>query len=159
VRPRFVTEVLDGVFDRALLLPGGFTVDNAAGGAVNGGTLTFTAQSLAPGASAVYSVALHAPGGFGFGFTAAYAFPANPDPFIQQPGLGLQPYGLTRAQTVACGFSPTRLLRTIELMNAAPMKPTPISPVTTSGTSYSMVINSSTASAPMAQCAPCSRYT
>jgi len=30
VRPRFVTEVLDGVFDRSLLLPGGFTVDNAA---------------------------------------------------------------------------------------------------------------------------------
>jgi len=71
-----------------LLLPGGFTVDNAAGGTVNGGTLTFTAQSLAPGASAVYSVALHAPGGFGFGFTAAYAFPANPDPFILN-NLGL----------------------------------------------------------------------
>jgi len=61
VRPRFVTEVLDGVFERALLLPGGFTVDNAAGGAVNGGTLTFTAQSLATGASVAYPVRLRAP--------------------------------------------------------------------------------------------------
>ncbi len=92
VRPRFVTEVLDGVFDRALLLPGGFTVDNAAGGAVNGGTLTFTAQSLATGASVAYPVRLRAPRGVGF--TAAYAFPANPDPFIFN-NLGLA-FSLTR---------------------------------------------------------------
>jgi hypothetical protein len=37
------------------------------------------------------------------------------------------------------------------------MKPTPISPVTTSGTSHFIVNSSSTASDPIAQCAPCSR--
>ena len=38
------------------------------------------------------------------------------------------------------------------------MNPTPINPVTTSGTSCLMVISSSTASAPIAHMAPCSRY-
>jgi len=36
----------------------------------------------------------YAPGGFGFGFTAAYAFPANPEPFIFN-NLGLA-FSLTR---------------------------------------------------------------
>jgi hypothetical protein len=48
-------------------------------------------------------------------------------------------------------------LRAMDDSNAAPMKATPMRPVTSSGTSYSMVISRMTASAPIAHSAPCSR--
>src|SRR6266704_184533 len=58
---------------------------------------------------------------------------------------------------VASAAWSARRFRTIDDTSAAPMKPTPISPVTRSGTFCRIVMKSSTASAPMAQWAPCSR--
>jgi hypothetical protein len=65
------------------------------------------------------------------------------------------PFRPRGGRTQASAVSGTRRLRSAsELNSAAPMKATPVSPVTTSGTSYRTCTIMMKDSTPMAQCAP-----
>lgn len=64
-----------------LALPPGFKVLSAPNGKVTGGTVVFTAATIAADPIS-YPVTVQAPNAFSLGFTIAYALADSPDPFI-----------------------------------------------------------------------------